>query len=214
MLMMLVGTVIGLTIYFALTYLSHAFFNLDAPFSIVLPPQSAIWFFLPFFTGLTMCWEATLWLWSLFAGKQEPALYEYWSNTKAGYDATLVLRGFGIFIGLPIAILTALALPQHVVLRDQDILVRDYGFFGARTYNYNRARTMTIIKGLRGRTQKFTKRAGIVLDFDDGRRWSSGDFGDFLPNVDPKLLSFLENKTGLQPRFAEAREDLPAPLAH
>jgi hypothetical protein len=68
---------------------------------------------------------------------------------------------------------------------------------------------MTIIEGFRNRDGSLVKRAGVVLDFSDGRRWSSADIGDFKSKVDPKLVSFLQGKTGLQPEYAVAKSDIP-----
>jgi hypothetical protein len=47
-----------------------------------------------------------------------------------------------------------------------------------------------------------------VLDFSDGRRWSSADLGDFKPSVDRALVSYLQSRTGLDPRYAETQEDI------
>jgi hypothetical protein len=50
---------------------------------------------------------------------------------------------------------------------------------------------MTVIDGFRQRDGKLVKRAGIVLDFADGRRWSSAAISNFEPNVDPELLKYI-----------------------
>ena len=67
---------------------------------------------------------------------------------------------------------------------------------------------MSVIQGFRTRDGKLVKRAGIVLDFADGRRWSSAAISDFKLTVDPELLDYIKSKTGLEPQYAEAESDI------
>jgi hypothetical protein len=156
-----------------------------------------------------MAWETTLGIWSLLGDREEAALYAYWTMATAGFEATRILRLMLILIGVPGAILTLLAIPEHTVLRSQDIRAHQYGFSTARTYRYSQARKMTIIEGFRNRDGKLIQRAGIVLDFADGRRWSSADIGDFRPSVDPTLVSYIQGKTRLEPQYEETESDIP-----
>ena len=114
-----------------------------------------------------------------------------------------------VVIGIPGAILTLLAVPEHDVLRHDDIRARRYGFSAAKIYSYSEARRMTVIQGFRDREGKLVKRAGIVLDFVDGRRWSSADISDFKPSVDQALLTYIKMKTALEPEYADAESDIP-----
>ena len=68
---------------------------------------------------------------------------------------------------------------------------------------------MTVIDGFRQRDENLVKRAGIVLDFAEGRRWSSAAISDFEPNVNPEILKYLQSKTGLEPQYVEAESDIP-----
>jgi hypothetical protein len=127
----------------------------------------------------------------------------------AGFNAVGVLRLMVVVIGIPGTILTLLAIPEHDVLRHEDIRARRYGFGAARIYRYSEARRMTVIQGFRNRDGKLVRRAGIVLDFADGRRWSSADISDFKPSVDPVLVNYIQAKTGLEPQYADAESDIP-----
>lgn len=62
---------------------------------------------------------------------------------------------------------------------------------------------------MRDRDGKLTRRAGIVIDFSDGRRWSSADIGDFNERLDPALEQFLENRTHLLYNYAQTEADIP-----
>ena len=208
--MLAVGVAIAGGTYEILVGLSQFFVSREGPADFVLLPQTAIWWFLPLFAALDLSWEATLALWSLIGRKSEVALYNYWTTAKAGFDSTRILRIMAVTIVLPIAILTALAVPMHAVLQSGGIRAQGYGFSQPRIDRYADARRMTVIEGFRDRYGKLTRRAGIVLDFADGRRWSSAAIGDFKPVVDGALLQYLESKTGLTPLFAEAESDIPS----
>jgi hypothetical protein len=68
---------------------------------------------------------------------------------------------------------------------------------------------MTLVEGFRDRDGRLRPRAGIVLDFADGRRWSSADMGDFRNSVDPALSTYLVERTGLPLEHAETASDIP-----
>jgi hypothetical protein len=207
--MVLIGGAIAWSTHLVLVNLNRFAATLEGPSEFVLLPQTAIWWFLPGFAAVTLAWEITLGLWSWLGDKKEVELYNYWTVTKAGFDSTRVLRVMAVVIVLPIAILTALDIPQHAALRSDEIRARGYGFGTVQLYRYSDARRMTIIEGFRDRNGKMTRRAGVVLDFSDGRRWSSADLGDFEPSVDPKLVSFLQAEVGLQPEHADTEADIP-----
>ncbi len=174
----------------------------------VLLPQTALWWFFPGFGALSLAWELTLLIWSTFGNKKRADLYDAWSARKAGFDSRRVLRIMALFIALPIGLLTFLALPMHDTLHETEI--RSVGFAWGRlpVYRYSDARRMTIIAGFRTRDGKLTRRAGVVVDFRDGRRWSSADSGDFKEVVDPALVEFLRLKTGLPVQRSETESDI------
>jgi hypothetical protein len=124
--------------------------------------------------------------------REDAVLYAYWTNLKAGFDSTKILRWLSILIVLPIAALTILALPMHVILGQAEIRDCGYAFRPCQVYRYSDARRMTIIDGFRDRNSRLTRRAGIVIDFSDGRRWSSADIGEFNARVTRDCKSFLQ----------------------
>jgi len=197
-----------LGIHSALVWSNRFFVSLEGPSDFVLPPQTAIWWFLPGFAAITFAWDVTLWIWRQFSNERELALFRYWTNLQAGFDSTHILRIIGVLVVLPIALFTTLAIPQHVVLQSQVIRQRGYGFGAAETYRYTDARRLTLVDGFRQRDGKLVRKAGIVLDFADGRRWSSADIGDFRRAIDPALLNYLQLKTGLELHHEGAESDI------
>jgi len=177
--------------------------------SLRLWPQTAIWWFFPGFGAVALCWEITLKLWSAFGQRDTARSYRLWSDGRAGFDCTRILRWMALVIALPIGVVTVLALPMHTALRNRDIRVCGYAWAGCRTFAYSKAVRMTLIEGFRDRAGRLHPRAGIVLDFADGRRWSSADIGDFRNSVDPALSAYLIERTGLPLEQAETEMDIP-----
>ena len=203
-----IGFLIFITLHQALVIANQYFASLDGPAKFVLLPQTAIWFFLPGFAALTLPWDLTLWAWSAFGSKELALQYEFWSNAKAGFNATRILRIMTALIVLPVAGLTVPALPEHDSLQETAIRSHRYGFVEAKIFDYSKATTLAVIDGFRGRDGRLTRRAGCVLYFSDDRKWSSAEIGDFKPNADLTLLIFLESKTGLRPKHAETEAEI------
>jgi hypothetical protein len=177
--------------------------------SLRLWPQSVIWWFFPGFGALALSWEIALQLWSAFGQAGTVRSYRLWSEGRAGFDCTRILRWMALVIAAPIGVFTVLALPMHTALRRQDIRVCGYAWAECTTFKYSRAVEMTLVEGFRDRDGKLHPRAGIVLDFADGRRWSSADVGDYRNSVDPALSAYLVERTGLPLEQAETESDIP-----
>ncbi len=215
--MVLVGFLFALSTHAAFVRLNQYLAAADGPAEFTLSPQKAIWWFFPGFGAITLSWEIVFQLWSNFGNRENARLYNYWLAQKPvyirfihepGFYAPKLLRWMALLIALPIGILTVLALPMHSVLRQDDIRDCGYAFASCKTYRYADARRITMIDGFRDREGKLTKRAGIVIDFADGRRWSSADIGDFSDSVDPAFAEFLEKKTQLPLDHAQTEADI------
>lgn len=73
-----------------------------------------------------------------------------------------------------------------------------------------RCTSITVVQGFRNRDGQLIRRAGIVLDFNDGRHWYSADKGNFRKNVDPALVEFLHEETLLPINYTETNAGVPA----
>ncbi len=141
--------------------------------------------------------------------------YSDWTNLKTArtsnwgrIDYRKSLRWLSLLVAAPIGFFTVLALPMHASLGTDSIHDCDYAFATCKIYPYSAARRVTLIRGLRGRDGSFRARAGAVVDFEDGRRWSSAENGDFRHSVDPSLIQILEEKTHLPIQSAEIEADI------
>jgi hypothetical protein len=207
--MVVIGVLFLGSVHAVLVWLNRLIATADGPADFRIWPQSAIWWFFPGFGAMTLSWEIALQLWSHFGNRDDANLYAYWSNLRTGFDATRLLRWLAVLIALPIGVLTVLALPMHTVFRQNDIRDCGYAFASCKVYRYADARRMTIIEGFRDRDGKLIERAGIVIDFVDGRRWSSADVGDFNRTVDPAFADLLIRKTKLPFSYAQTEADIP-----
>jgi hypothetical protein len=207
--MVVIGVLFLVSVHAAFVWLNKLIAIADGPADFRIWPQSAIWWFFPGFGALTLSWEMTLRLWSDFGNRGHANLYAYWSNQRTRFDATRLLRWMAVLIALPIGVLTVLALPMHTVFRQNDFRDCGYAFSPCRVYRYSDARRMTIVEGFRDRDGKLIERAGIVIDFGDGTRWSSADIGDFNKTVDPAFADLLARKTKLIFNYAQTEADIP-----
>jgi hypothetical protein len=214
--MVIVGAVFFVATHAGLVWMNQYLSRADGAL-IVLLPQTAIWRFFPGFGALAFSYEITLQIWTSFAGAAVVQNYNRWSMLKstlsggryAGLDGRKALRWLSVVVAMPIGALTILALPMHAALKASAIRDCGYGFTTCRIYPYGDAVRMTTIQGFRNRDGKLTRRAGIVLDFRDGRRWSSADWGNFRDSVDPTLTRYLTERVPLSMNYAESDADLP-----
>jgi hypothetical protein len=219
-----IGGMIAIAIVFffgswqALTSLNRFLAIMDSPSSLHLLPQTAIWFFFPGFGAIALCWEITLQVWALFDNRDTVNLFSDWTNQTTkfwgagsypGMDSRKVLRWMALLIALPIGVATLLAIDMHATLGPDTIRDCGFAFKPCIVYPLSDVRHMTQIEGFSTKDGELTKRAGIILDFKDGRRWSSADWGNFQAVVDPSLVDFLKQKTGLVLDSVTTEEEIP-----
>jgi hypothetical protein len=216
--MIAVGIVFLLGSWFALSRLNLFFATFGGPADYLLLPQTAIWWFFPGFGAVALCWELTLQIWALFGDRARVNLFSDWTNqsTKfwgacsyAGMDSRKILRWMALLIALPMGIFTALALNMHASVGPTSIRDCGYNFTPCAVFPLADARRVTAIEGFQKKDGKLSPRAGLVIDFKDGRRWSSANWGNFEKTVDPALASGLTRETNLPIESATTEEEIP-----
>jgi len=221
--MILIGILVGLLIYCSLVGLNRLLASLDGPAQFRYYPESAIWWFLPGFGAITLCWELTLQLWALFVGHDLVDTFSNWTNNTTkfwgsgsypGMDSRKVLRWIALLIVLPIGVFTVLALNMHATLDDNSIRVCGYAFKACSVHPYSDIRRMTAIRGSYDDKGQLRPGAGIVLDFSDGLRWSSADWDSYRKAQDLRLVDLLLKKTDLAIGNADVEKDIPALNSH
>ncbi|HKW18030.1 MAG TPA: hypothetical protein VJO35_11020 [Terriglobales bacterium] len=206
--MVLVGAIFVWATHQTLVALNLSFAYHEGPARFILLPSPAIWWFLPGLGALALCWELSLSLWRLFGNVQTVRAYVLWTNMRAGFDTTKVLRWIALLFVAPIGLLTLVAIPMHTTVHDDGIKVRGYASWASVQHLYPDARRLAVVDGFRTRHGGFTARAAILLKFADGYEWSSGANRDFTMTVDQNLLDFLQGKTQLPVERALTEADL------
>jgi hypothetical protein len=203
------GAIFAYISYILLIAINRYLAASDGSPEMILWPQSAIWWFFPGLVALALSWDVTTILYGLAGHPLEARLYRFESSRQAGFDTTKLSRWLIVVIMVPVGIGTLLALPEHVSLGQDEIHDCGFAFARCEVFRYRDARRMTVIDGYRMRDGKLDPRAGIVIDFADGRRWSSANTGDFQRNVDANLKAFLAGKISLPFGHAETEKDIP-----
>lgn len=219
--MLVVMVLFALGTWFVLSRANRLIASLDGPNAIHLLPQSAIWWFFPGFGALACSYEITLQVLARFVGRETTDMFNDWANNTTrgwvrsrytGIDSRRVLRWMMIGVAFPIGLFVALALPMHANVGPDSIRDCGYAFKPCKVYPLSQVVRITEIAGFRDNSGKLIDRAGLVLDFSDGRRWSSAEWGDWEKQVDPALESLLANRTGHDPGFALTEKEIP-PIA-
>ncbi len=216
--MILIGIIFCFGTWVALSSVNLFLASLDGPAVFRFFPQKAIWWFFPAVGALSLCWEITLQIGTLFSDRATVNLFSDWTNQTSafwgsasypGMDSRRVLRWLALLVALPIGVFTVLALNMHATVGNYSIHDCGYASRPCDIYHLADVQRITQIQGFRTRDGKLTKRAGIVLDFSDGRRWSSAAWSDFRETADPNLANFLIGRTGLPMDLAVTEDDIP-----
>jgi len=185
------------------------FARAEGPSTFQLYPSGAIWCFFPGFGAITIGWLITELLLPRFLGQDTAHLYMFWTNARAGMNSGKIFRWGTSLIAVPIGVLTVFAVPVHTTFHASEMRVWTYASMRSATYRYDQIRAITTTDGFRNRFGKFVSDPYILIDFDDGTRWSSGANlrdPDRIINVD--LRMFLEAKSKLQSRHVPIERDL------
>jgi hypothetical protein len=192
--------------------------SLDGPAVFRLFPEPAMWWIFPVIGTICLSWELTLQLWSLLSNRDTVNLFTEWSNTDPafwgpskfqGVDYRRVFRWMALLIAGPFGIGILLGVNMHASVGPDRIRDCGYAFHPCKIYQLSGVRRITLIEGFRDKSGKLIDRAGVVLDFKDGRRWSSAEWGDWKQFVDPALENYLVSRTGLSLHFALTEKDIP-----
>jgi hypothetical protein len=208
-----VGILFCLGVYAALVAINGRLAGPSSATQIQLYPQPAMWWFFPGIGAYCLAWDVRVLLWSVFGNSRTARLYRIWANRKtAGQQNVYATSPFNRWcirlIVLPMAFCTVLALNMHATVGPEAIRDCGFAFNSCTVYPLADARRITAVQGYRTKEGKLDTRAGLVVDFKDGRRWSSADWGDFKSTIDPMLTNFLLQKTNLTLNTAVAEDDI------
>jgi len=202
MCMLGVGILIAGLSLFGLREANHLIAAGDGSPTVTLLPGWYLWMFFPLFGALSLAWGMTLWVWSLFVGKEVPRAYALWSDQKSGFRCTAILRWMGWLIALPVGIANVLAVPVHANFAEHGISIGRYGQWAPEKHAYADVREFQVIKGIRLRDGSFESQPRVVLTFADGSQWNSWTTRED-PKVNPEMLIYLTQKLKREPDVLE-----------
>jgi hypothetical protein len=202
--------------YAALMAISERLAGPSSATQIQLYPQPAMWWFFPGFGAFCLAWDVRVLLWSLFGNSRKARLYRIWAKRKtAGEQNVYAASPFNrwcirLFV-LPMALCTVLALNMHATVGPENIRDCGYAFKPCTVLPYADLRRTTYVAGRE--TSGSRTGASLVLDFKNGRRWSTGNWGDEIDDVDPAIVSLLHQNSALPLAYVNRIEEIP-PLAN
>jgi hypothetical protein len=191
------GIVIAVGGYFGLHATNRLLARVDGPSLAQIFPIAAIWFFLPAFAALSIPWPLTIALLRRTTYHDDAAYIEAEANLKSGFDCFRVMVGMNLFIVLPIALLTLLALPERLTLNDREIRWTHYASITPEVFEYSDIVQLTTVDGYRLRDGSFKSHKDLLIDFKNGHRLSANSVGDGGSEPSREEIDILLNKTGL-----------------
>jgi len=209
---LVVGLLFSIGVYFSLVAINERLTGVAIPSEIKLFPSPFLWGFFPAFGGFCLAWDIRVFLWSIFGNSRTAKLYRIWARRSSGgeqnvYAVSSFNRWFVRLIVLPTGLFTVLALNLHATIGSESIREFGYAFKPCEVFPYADVRRITYVA--RHKTSNTTTGASLVLDFKDGRRWSTGDWGDDADDVDPAVVSLLRKKMAFPLDTANRIEEIP-----
>jgi hypothetical protein len=202
------GLAIAVGGYFLLLTTNHLFAKSDGPALAQAFPVRAIWCFLPGFAALVVPWPLAIVLLRRSNYHDEAAYVTDEGNRKSGFDSFRVMVGINIFIVLPIAIFTFLALPERLTFTDHEILWTRYASLTPEAFSYADVIRLTTVDGYKLRDGTFKLHKDLLIDFKDGRRLSANAVGDGGSEPSADEVNVILAKTGLIPNHQLSAQDL------
>jgi len=202
------GIAIAVGGYFGLLATNHLLAKADGPALAQAFPVAVWWCFLPGFAALAVPWPLTIALLRRTTYHDEAAYVEDEANSKSGFDCFRIMVGMNIFLVLPIAVFTFLALPERLTLTDHEIRWTHYASLMPEVFPYADAIRLTTVDGYKLRDGTFESHKDLLIDFKDGRRLSANAVGDGGSEPSPDEINVIRAKTGLTPNEAQTAEDL------
>ncbi len=182
--------------------------SIQGPAEFLLTPTGGWWYSYGLFGGLCFSWFVVgpIVRWKM--GNDRFARWTSDQHTQAGFDTDRALRAMAAVIMVPVTIAFVPSLGCHTRFSKTDIGIQGYADIWETRYTYRDVVAIAIIKGNRNRSGELVDDPQIVIDFQGGKRWSSGDGFRDPEKISPNLASFIAEKTGLDYRYVDAEEDL------
>jgi hypothetical protein len=203
-----IAVTIALGGYFGLRGINYLFAKSDGAALAQTLPSPFIWCFLPGFAALAIPWPLTIALLRRSSYRDDAAYIESEASSKSGFNCYRVMVGMNLFLVLPIAIGTLLALPQRLTFTEQDMLWTRYASLKPELFTYSDVVRLTTVHGYKLRDGGFKAHRDLLLDFKDGRTLNANAVGDGDTEPSAEKIRIILSKTGLIPGEARTKDEL------
>jgi len=179
------------------------------PYAFLLTPSNVWWYLYGGFFGLCLGWPlATMILRKMMDRKT----WEIWlaqQNQKAGFDCSKAMRWLAYLILVPYTALFLPSLGCHARFSTDEIGIQGYLDWNEARHAYSDVTRVALIDGWLDRSGVFNSDPRILIDFHDGKRWTTRDgFRDPEP-VRKDLLDYLISHTGVGLTHVRIEQSLP-----
>jgi len=116
--------------------------------------------------------------------------YIFLLNVNAGFDCIKVYRVMSILILFIVTIITLFGLNWYTVFGNDKIIVNNYWGFNESSYKYSQIKDVYKSTYINNSKRGKIYSPNIILDFDNGQRWTSNTFGN---EYNSRLEEYLTN---------------------
>lgn len=175
----------------------------------VLTPSVAWWYLYAGFLGLTSAYMLAKPILRLWMGTVRFDAWTAQGNRKVGFNSGRALNILGVVIMVPYTLLFLPSLVCHTRFTPSYVEVQKYAELHGAKYLYSDVQRIAVVSGYRDRSGALQHDPRLVIDFADGRRWSSRDSFRDPETINQRLVAFLSEKTKLSVEVADTADKLP-----
>lgn len=186
-----IGVILFLAVVNGARFVNSVWATSHGPSAFLLTPTNWWWYIYGGFAGLCLgCPLATMSLRKVMDRKSWEILLAQ-QNQKAGFDCNKAMRWLAYLVLVPYTALFLPSLGCHARFSTNEIGIQGYLDWKEARYAYSDVTRLALIDGWLNRSGEFKSDPRLLIDFRDGKRWTTRDgFRDPEP-VRRDLLDYL-----------------------
>ena len=163
-------------------------------------PSPDFWWIPAIFLGILTATIPLTLLYKLVLGSDYEQ-YVIYSNLRVGFDSQKVVRLMAMIVGPVALIFSLLAMNCYTKFSGGEVTINRFLGVGEIIYPYSRISAIKSVSYFVAPNGDFKYRPYFSIEFDDGKRWTTGDgLHDPDPETDRRLIEFVSGKCGKQPQ--------------
>lgn len=203
-----IGLFLFLTAVNGSRLLSRAWGAGHRPSAFLLTPSNWWWYLYGGFLGLCLGWPLATMILRMVMDRKSLEIWLAQQNQKAGFDCSKAMRWLAYVILVPYTAFFLPSLGCHARFSANEIGLQGYLDWNEARYAYSDVTRVALIDGWLDRSGAFNSDPRILIDFHDGKRWTTRDgFRDPEP-VRKDLLDYLIGHTGVELTHVHTEQSL------